>query len=760
MEKVTKFRDYQEEQAADHNALQSFARASLDHIVHDAVTASRRFSGFNVTKSSQTEVTIAPGRFYDQDGAVYGRGSALAQSMTPYLAAASKRIVLLSAYGVENDTDVTERDFLTNVDTGATEPDSVAMTSSRDAVVTVYQGTESADPQPPALPATQVAIAYVLLDTTQVVSITMIDVNRVTSTENLDVRTDGLEAFRDQIGPRVSSLSSDLAALANLLNSRGSARAITQLYQDVARLKELNGLPDTATDYGADRFLTTDESDVLNAQTLGYDCKVEEGIRFPDANADESELSIFSANDPNASLSNGLLLPAYTEAVKLYVYEVNIGVGIAQYGFQTFELTQLTMSRQRLRYGSVFTVCSNTAWWQSGTYDSTTNTFQKNGETFEVLDIGITEWGTGIAQHNVVRLRQIWQDTYQEPYWGYTPISHTVTGAQIAQSFLVSNDMWMTKFGFWVAVKAANEAIYLSICECTNGVPDLSKVVLHQMIPHTALVVNTEITRVSVQPTFLKAGKRYAAVLTSNANHQIGLSTTFNYVDGTFFYSTDGAYYQGDLTRDMIIEIWGAQFNASQVTIEFNPLNLDGGIRGVDILAGAIVPHSTDLIYEVQPSGSGAWIPLRPEDLTAFAATPPLVKFRGRFVGTRDMMPGLTLAGSRVHISRPKVAFKHVSTPITLASPSSSITVTYTVEGFLETPHDFTVQFRSAGLTISPSTTVTKPLSDLPNIPNRIERTFTFHPAAATSTFTLIETGATNSAGSTFNVSEQVHYAE
>ncbi|WP_200888556.1 hypothetical protein, partial [Staphylococcus aureus] len=146
MEKTVQFRDYQEEQAADHNDLQSFARASIDHLVQDAVTSSRRFSGFNTVKSSQAEITVSPGRFYDQGGAVFNKDAATVLSMVSYLAAASKRYVVLSAYGNENETDIEERDFLTNVDTGATEPKSVAMTRSRDAVLTIYSGAESPDP--------------------------------------------------------------------------------------------------------------------------------------------------------------------------------------------------------------------------------------------------------------------------------------------------------------------------------------------------------------------------------------------------------------------------------------------------------------------------------------------------------------------------------------------------------------------------------------------------------------------------------------
>ena len=91
MEKQILFRDYQEQQAQDHKDLQDFARASIDHLVYDAVTKSRRFSGFNTIKTAQTELQIQPGRFYANDGAIYNRSTTLVQSVLSYLPAAARR---------------------------------------------------------------------------------------------------------------------------------------------------------------------------------------------------------------------------------------------------------------------------------------------------------------------------------------------------------------------------------------------------------------------------------------------------------------------------------------------------------------------------------------------------------------------------------------------------------------------------------------------------------------------------------------------
>ena len=93
MESKVIFRDYQEQQAQDHNDLQDYAQRSFDHLVLDAVSGNTRlFAGFAVTKTGQTEVQIAPGRFYDVLGVIYALNNTTTQSMVAYLAAARHAI--------------------------------------------------------------------------------------------------------------------------------------------------------------------------------------------------------------------------------------------------------------------------------------------------------------------------------------------------------------------------------------------------------------------------------------------------------------------------------------------------------------------------------------------------------------------------------------------------------------------------------------------------------------------------------------------
>jgi hypothetical protein len=332
----------------------------------------------------------------------------------------------------------------------------------------------------------------------------------------------------------------------------------------------------------------------------------------------------------------------------------------------------------------------------------------------------------------------------------------TITGAQVAQTFLISNDIIATKVGFFITAKGAAEDIHVALCEVTAGQPDMEKAVAKTIYPHASIVNGWN--TLAIQPTFLKKGKRYAFVFISNANHKVGMTSGQSYLDGTFFTSTDGIYSIGDLTKDMMLQVWGAKFQSPQVAIEFAPINLDGGFRNIDILTEMWVPDSCQLFWEIRPNGTGEWLPLVNDNGAILATAPPLAQFRARFVGTRDMQPMLHLTGSRVKVWRPKTALKHISVPITvpaLPSSANNVTVKVLLENFDETPNDHSLVLRIGGANVSPASVVTKLLdADA----KRYQRTYTFSAAAGTTSLRFVQDGATTAAQLTYHVAELVYY--
>jgi hypothetical protein len=757
MQRTVKFADYQEQTAGDHNNLQAFAREAIDDLVKDFGTPSKGYAGLTVSKTGQVEITVAPGRIYD-GGAGYARRSSLTQSMATYTAAAARKLVVVSAFGQVNDTATEVRDYLIDVANRITEPRAVPTQAARDVQIVFTAGAEAADPVPPAIPATHVVIAHVLMDTTQVLSVTMIDGNKVANSADLDQRADALEAFRKLIEPRVSSLASDLADLANRAAALNTKEAFQRVQLDVARLKEALRFPANAVGYGADFYLKTDKSDTANASALGYDAKVMEGIRFADANANEFEISLFSANDPNASNNGGLLLPKFTDVLKIGSGAFASELGIAQYGFQVFNTKQGFMSRSRLRYGGSLTVCTNGMYYNTpGQPNDAQNLYEAGSQGFTVLGAQYVDYASGFNVHEVSRTDTWWLDQWKEPFMYVETTDRVVSGAQVAQSFLVSNDMIATKLGFYITQKGGNSDVHLALCEVVNGQPNIERLVHYQVYPHASITVGWN--RPTITPTFLRKGKRYALVLISNADHKIGMQAATSI--GTFFYSTDGIYFLGDLTKDMMFEVWGARFNAAQVAIEFAPINLDGGFRHVDILAEQWAPESCKLVWQVRPNGTGEWETLAPDNGAVLAAAPPLAQFRAMFVGTADIQPMLKMTGSRVRVSRPKTAAKHISTPITvpaLANTANNVTAKVIVEGYDESvggnPHEHDLRLYIGS---TPYTPVTETKATLDAAAKRVQITYTFSLPAGTTAFREVQDLATTSPQQTFHVAEMAY---
>ena len=118
METLVIFRDGMDNDPADFTNLQANARRSLDHVVGDAVTAERRYAGFAAAKTAAADIEIQPGRLYS-GGAVYARADKVAKSFLTSLPIATKKVVLVVAYGQDVETDQRPREFLLNEETGA-----------------------------------------------------------------------------------------------------------------------------------------------------------------------------------------------------------------------------------------------------------------------------------------------------------------------------------------------------------------------------------------------------------------------------------------------------------------------------------------------------------------------------------------------------------------------------------------------------------------------------------------------------------------
>lgn len=744
MEQQITFRDRQELQAADFNDTQRFSHEALTHVVADALTANRHYIGAAVSATGATQIRVELGRLY-QAGEVFAWNDSVSLDLFEYLPLATKRMVSVVVWGQEADVQIEPRDFLLDLATGQTEPQAVAMRRDRLANVNTLPGAEAADPQPPVLQVTTLEIARVVLTPGGIESITMTVANRLPNLGDHEQRTTAIEGWRAIAEPRISTLSSDVAALAQVLVGKADIMRVRGLAADIGRLKEAAMLPDIFADWGADHLLDEDESDIAHA---AYSALVDEGIRFPWAGQAEIALALFNPYNSAVRQSNGMILPQYSERARLSTVSTVTGdVAIGQYQYQTSDLMLGTATRQRIRYGATRTVCTNSQWWQTGFYDPNTRIFYKDGETFVVEDPQ-----DALINHRWLRLVQYWVDTYDEPYWWVESTTHTINGSRVAQTLLNAQNGWLTGIDLYFTVKDATGPVTIILTETKLGLPDLAKAVVNVTLQPAAMNPYPAATQVAIPPTFLRAGTRYAIVLVTGGDHRLATVDGTVFTQGTLFYGLDGDYYQGDATKDLMFALRFANFSNPRTVVDMNPIMLAGGIADLDFLHQVIVPPSCELHFEYQVNG--LWRTVGPAGAAALGGLPAMLPLRAVFVGSNDVMPGLWLTGSRLRASRPGTTFVHYSAPRVLANPTSSIEVQLLLEGWNAAHHTCTPALEIAGQDVAATSVV-----DEVRAADSIMRRATFALGMPTSSYRIKVSGTTDNALVGYHVAERVDVA-
>ena len=759
MEHSVIFRDRQELQSADLNNMQDFTRASLDHIVKDAIDGGKAYSGFTASKTAATEITLSAGRLY-AGGEVYARDENVVIDLFNLLPLVTKKRVAIVAFGQGGDTDVQPRDFLIDAQTGTTEPQSVAMENMRRAELSAVAGTESPDPAYPPTDANVVVICYALLDTSGIVSIEQWSATQLPNLRLVSNRTTALEIWRGQISGQVDTLKTDLAALADRLKLYALKSELKDVMVELEKLRERVFQPSAYIFYGSNHFL-----DLVGSQTAhaSYDAVVGEGIRFPSAGSNSAALALLNPNNPYVSVNNGFVLPKYAHGLRMNLAGYNGETRMAQYSFETTTITQLTRSRERRRYGSSKTVCTNSTWWRQGSYDPVTGIFRISGESWEVT---AADRANAAINHKFIRVTQFWLDTYEEPYWDAVKSTATLNGQQIAQTFLNSQDGWLSQIGLFFSRKATTGDVNILVCETAYGMPDLGRVISRTVLPAASIQIggtaqNAALpalveTTVPVVPTFLRSGRRYAIVLVTTGDHYVAMTNTDNgIVQGTFFVSTDGAFFAGNLVSDMKMKLYFAKFDAPRVVVELTALQLAGGILDIDVLNEGITPPACRTDFEVQVNG--AWVPLdAPPNGPSLSGLPAILPLRAVLTGTSDLMPGFGLSASQAVVSRNKTAFTWVGTKRTLGSPTTSVKVIIDLQGYDEAKHDCTVTLLT-GSTLA-GTETADVVEDQIQSDGTLRRTCVFNMTSQTQ-YAVKIAGATTTAAETFHVAEMIEYA-
>jgi hypothetical protein len=688
MRKRVNFAANMEALAEDENALQGFVQEYGDNLVVDFLQppGARGFAGLAVTRKTSTVVSVAAGRYYDVAGRMYGIDQASEIDLTPYLPSVSPRIVAIVCYGQASDANSVVRDFI-NPATEEATPRQVYLEKHRQVMLTVVAGAEAASPVNPVISSTYLGVANVRLTPAGVAaqsSIAMVAANEIESLDDAFGRVAALESWKKTVNASVEALRTEIAKMANSIKGLANVDITSTLAREIARLREEIGLPDVYTASHADFYLTAAQSDTANVAWLA---KVEEGVRFADANRNEQQIALLSSIDPVVTVTpGGLMLPKYSEVISLSIgdaaSERDLDLPIAQFQMTTISGDVLKLSRLRQRYGEEFLVCTNNRYWKTGEYDPVSGVFQKNGETFTVEDRKAAS-----LNHRTVRLQRFFEDDWDEEYWAFGATQKSVTGKLLAQTRLAPASRWVTGYDLWITDRAATGDVTLLVCAVSDGKPELSRIYSWVTVAAGNLVANGW-TRFPLEPFVVTPRERYAIVVVTAGAHTFKISTNNDYTQGTLFTFVDDDYAIAMADRDLCFQEYTARFASTRTVVSMQPWSLDGGITGIDVLAPCVRGAASSLAWEYKVGST--WYALGAVNgTTPFTGLPPLVQARLSLTHTQDFAPGVKLAESRVVLTRPRTNGVAISNAWTPAAAVTSVQITALLSSYDTTYHTF-----------------------------------------------------------------------
>lgn len=739
----------------DYENLAEFPRDALDKLIQSAVSGDLDacYSGATVAKTGTTQVTVETPVILYKDGRLYtGADNATVLNLLSHMPTSGNRRIVAILLQAQTANDATEpRDFIVNgsVWPPTVDPQPTSTVEWRKANVAIQIGDQAPSPVKPVVDSANVVIAWVTLSSTEIVLVEQSNDNRINTVRALDGRVKVLEDWKGETQPVVEGLKTDVSKLVASNANKLPRDMQVYLLEQVARLFEQTGMPDGKSYSKTDHFLDVTDSDLANILSV---TKVEEGIRFADDNSATFTLGLLTPSDTGIQASQGgLVLPRYSESSLISITDKSTEHALANGGSQTVSYTLKTTSKTRVRFGDPFVVCTNSAWWQSGRYDSVKGVFYADGVEYNVEFA--EQHPSGNPNHSLKRLRKLFVDTYNEPYWAATVVAASYTGQVAGNTFMMPRSGWVTGFNlFFSRVDAGGGDVRLALCEIfENGAPNYNACFAATTVAAADLKVHPTATKFAIEPTFLEGGKRYGWFVITSGNHWLAMAENNKYAQGSFFVSTDGLWSQGSITLDACFEVLVAEFAAPRVTVNLNGWNLSGGICGIDLLAKQVVPAGCTISFEVQVGSVWHTIEEVASGASPLYGLPANINARIVFLGTTELMPGINLGQSTVTVSRPRTNGVHVTEARTAPGPVTEIIEILVLEHYDEPNHDLSCTLLTgAGYTTETAATA---VTDEVQPDGSIRRVFTWTLGAAVTSWKRKTTYSTNSALSVFLVS-------
>ncbi|SPL65345.1 hypothetical protein [Ochrobactrum soli] len=689
--KIARFTANQNATLSDFENLAEFPRDAMDTLISAAVSGALDacYSGATVAKTATTQVTVETPVILFKDGKLFtGGDNATVLNLLAHMPTSGNRRIVAILLQAQTANDGTEpRDFVVNgsVYPPQVDPQPTATVEWRKVNVAIQLGDQAPSPSKPVVDSANTVIAWVTLSSTEIVLVEQSTDNRITTMRSLDSRVQVLEGWMDETQPVVEGLKTDVSKLVASNSDKLSRQMQIYLLEQLARVVEMTGMPEGKSYSKSDYFLDETDSDLEHLQSV---TKVEEGIRFADDNSAQITLGLLTPSDTSIQVSTGgMVLPRYTENNLITITSKSTEHALANGGSQTIEYTLKTISKTRIRYGDPFLVCTNAAWWGTGRYDQTKGIFYQNDGT--AYNVEFTQDAGGPA-HYIMRARQIFYDTYEEPYWAATIVQASYTGQVAGNTFMMPRSGWVTGVNLYFSrVDAGGGDVRMALCELfENGAPNYASCLAVTTVAAADLKIHPIATKFAIEPVFLEGGKRYGWFVITSGNHWLAVAENNKYAQGSFFVSTDGLWSQGSISLDACFEILVAQFSAPRVTVNLTAWNLSGGICGIDLLTKQVVPDGCEISYEVQVGSVWHTIEAVASGASPLFNLPANINARMVLLGTTELMPGINLGQSNVTVSRPRTNGVHITKERVAPGPVTEIIEILVLEHYDEVNHD------------------------------------------------------------------------
>lgn len=666
----------------------TFPQKGFEYLGTDLLLATICYAGMIVTQSDTVTVQIAPGRVYDA-GKMYASENVEERTVAAYVpvTAGQSVICLVVAQGQEVSDDLENRYYERPID--AQNPDAGTQqtveddyrTRNRKAILTIVPGVEASKPVAPAAPIGSVAVAEILVTTSGIQSVTMRTDTKAKTLEQLAATQTAIQKNLAIMMQNIEGLRADQAGIKAQLLGSASKSMIAALAVDMALIKDRLDIADDGSPYWADRFLDGSETDEAH---VDYDARVEEGIRANYDGINEFALSLYNPNDPNLMhAASGLICPKYTAVEGIAVTEATGEMALGGLSVQNITVQHLTESRERIRYGSAFTICNNSQFWQSGQYDPISGIFTaSNGDTYKAA--AVLQGYNDSVNHQAVRLQQFWTDTVQVPYDSYLVDEQTISGVVKAESFLVHQERWTPRT--WLGIKSWGDgaAVTAVLVECRDdGTPDPSRSL--GAVTKNAADFATWPNRTYfpfVKPRLLSPlkgssskARAYAVLYFTTGDVTVATADGASFLGGNLSTSTDGIYFDVDITKDLCMGVDFCSFDITNMPIRLNSWSLTGGIENIDILAPMLIPSSANVSFEINVNGSWKALNAQNSDAGFINGITALYEARVVFAGTEWGMPIIEMGDSRVRLTRQKAAFTWLSADWALGETAAEITL-------------------------------------------------------------------------------------